>query len=102
MLLRAIPALMLVVFAAGCPQAPTTPAPKSAAAEAGIRQLFGDFQKAVKERDGARLWEILADESREDAERKAKTIRDDFNKNNDGQRREEMAANLGVSQDELK
>ena len=102
MRLRAAFGLLLLVFVAGCPQQPTASAPKTGAADAEIRRVFADFQSAVKDRDGTRLWDVLADESREDAERKAKAIREDFNKNTDGQRREEMAKNLDLPLGELK
>jgi hypothetical protein len=71
-------------------------------AEAEIRQVFADFQGAVKARDGGKLWDLLAEDSRQDAERKAKAVREDFNKNNDHQRKDEMAANLELSAAELK
>ena len=102
MRLRAALGVLLLGFGAGCPQQPTASAPKTGEADAEIRRVFADFQSAVKDRDGVRLWDVLADESREDAERKAKAIREDFNKNNDGQRREEMAKNLDLPLGELK
>jgi hypothetical protein len=101
-------ALVIAVFAAGCPQADRTKGDakkggdsKSGDADAEIRQIFTDFQSAVKARDGAKLWDLLAEDSRQDADRKAKAVAEDFNKSDDKQKAE-MAKNLDVPASDLK
>src|SRR5580704_3143969 len=61
---------------------------KKGDAEAEVRLVFADFQAAVKARDGTKLWGLLAEESRQDADRKAKGVKDDFNKADDKQKAE--------------
>jgi hypothetical protein len=99
-LLFLVPCLALV---AGCPgTSPTDPAKKDVPTkdEGEIRKLFADFQAAVKERDGDQLWDLFADESQQDADRKAKTIKEDFAKA-DAEAKKAMAKKLDVPEADL-
>jgi hypothetical protein len=84
--------LVLLALLAGCG---THVAPESNNDEQAIRQAFTDLQKAVKDRDGARLWDLLAAETRQDAERVADTIKASAGKA-DGATKAELAKRLGV------
>jgi hypothetical protein len=80
---RLLMALCLVSALAGCSSnAPT--AKKGPAAEADarleIQKTFGALQKAVKERNGAKTYEMLDSDCQHDADRLAKTAKDVFAK----------------------
>src|SRR5438874_1325026 len=94
---------VLLALLAGCtPQGERvkTDAKKNDA-DAEVRQVFADFQAAVKARDGARLWELLAADSQQDADRKAQVIRADYGKA-DEPKKAELAKNLDLPAGELK
>jgi hypothetical protein len=84
----------LALLLAGCTApAEKTPAKGGDRDEAEVRQVFTDFQAALKQRDGARLWDLLAEDSRQDADRRAKGLKDDFAKADEA-KRAEMEKNL--------
>src|SRR4029078_6203987 len=65
-----------------------------------VSQTFEDLKKALKAKDGAKLWELLDKESRADAERKAKDLQDAYAKANDEEKAEQAKA-LGLDGAEL-
>jgi hypothetical protein len=65
--------LLLVVIGSGCSTPKTTEAP-AAGDDASVRERFAELQAALKSSDVDKLWMLLADKSRADAERIAKGI----------------------------
>jgi hypothetical protein len=99
--LRVAPGLLLLVLLAGCPSTPSESAKKNADPEAAIRQVFADFQGGLKAHDGAKLWDVLAEDSRQDADRKAKEIKSDFAKA-DEQQQAELAKKFALTAGDLR
>ncbi len=65
--------LVCLAFAAGCPK----PAERSTAnEERAVHEVVTAFQGALKARDADRLWSLMASDSRADAERAAKAVRE--------------------------
>ena len=59
----------LAFILAGCGSPPATTPPKgSAEDEAAVRTAFAELQRAIQARDGGKLWALLADKSRTEAE----------------------------------
>lgn len=58
---------MLAAFVIGCTSEPT--ARPAAADESAVREKFADIQVAIKNHDADKLWGMLCDKSRTDAER---------------------------------
>ena len=71
--------LLLMVSAGGCANPQTTEAPP-ADPDASVRQRFAELQAVLKSGDADKLWELLADRSRADAERVAKDIQQTYAK----------------------
>src|SRR4051812_32906107 len=94
---RLAPLLLPALLLAGCTNAANQ---DRGGDEAAIRQAFGDFQAAIKARDGDKLWQLLADESRQDAERRAKELQAAF-ANGDAAKKVEMETNLKLTAGEL-
>jgi hypothetical protein len=69
---RVLPVGCVLVLAAGLtgcgPKPATTPPPGSAEDEAAVRAAFTELQRAIQARDGAKLWALLADKTRAEAE----------------------------------
>jgi hypothetical protein len=72
MRLRVLPAGWAFVLAtglAGCgPRPATTPSKGSPEDEAAVRAVFAKLQQAIQARDGGKLWALLADKARAEAE----------------------------------
>lgn len=78
---RRVVVLLAVGFLAGCSNSSTAPSPSSSSNEEdAVRQVFTSFQEALKAKDAEKVWALLDDESREEAERAAQTIRDAYAK----------------------
>ncbi len=59
----------LAVVLAGCgPKPATTPTKGSAEDGAAVRAAFAELQQAIRARDGDKLWGLLADNTRAEAE----------------------------------
>jgi hypothetical protein len=63
--------VVLAAGLAGCGKqpAPTTVPPTSPEDEAALRAVFAELQQAIQERDGEKLWGLLAEKSRAEAEK---------------------------------
>jgi len=62
-------AFVLAAGLAGCgPNPATTPPKGSAEDEATVRAAFTELQQAIQARDGGKLWALLAEKSRAEAE----------------------------------
>jgi hypothetical protein len=72
----------------------------SANEEKAVEDTFKAFQGALKARDADKLWSLMDSDSREDAERAAKTIREAYAKAGPEQKAEQEKA-LGVPGAEL-
>ncbi len=92
--------LPLTLLLAGC-TAGTSETKKGGGAHAEVRQAFADFQAAIKKRDGDKLWDLLAEDSRQDADRKAKAIRNDFTRADDKEKAD-LEKKLDLSAAELR
>jgi hypothetical protein len=92
--------LPLVLLLASCASSEKAANKKDSGQEQAVRQTFTAFQDAVKAKDGAKLWDLLAKESQGDAEQKAKEIAAAYQKATpEGKAEQEKA--LGLSADEL-
>lgn len=80
---------------AGKPAAGKTGAAESSDAQEG-RRAFEALQAALKAKDGEAVWALLDEDSRADAERSAKAIRDSYEKAAAGERAE-LAKQLGLA-----
>jgi hypothetical protein len=88
----------LLVLLAGCGGPPTQAQNKD---EEQIRQVFESFQKAIKDRDGDKLWSLLDPDSQADADREAQKVREAYDKAEaDDKTKQETA--FGLSAAELK
>jgi hypothetical protein len=58
----------LTLILAGCGPKPATPPQGSAEDEAAVRAAFAELQQAIQARDGGKLWGLLADKARAEAE----------------------------------
>jgi hypothetical protein len=56
--------------------------------KAEIAQAFTALQAAIKNKDADKIWDLLAKESQDDAEREAKIVKNAFNKANDKEKAE--------------
>ena len=83
----------LLALLAGC-AGTGTPAPQ-AKEEEEARQVFATFQKALKARDGDKLWSMLDADHQADAERAARKVRDAYAKATPAERAEQEKA-LGL------
>jgi hypothetical protein len=81
---------------AGC-SSKDSPASKE---ETAIKEVFTAFQKALKDRDGDKLWDLLDKDSRADADREATTIQTEYSKADDKEKKKLEEA-LKVSSTEL-
>src|SRR5262249_42794639 len=74
--------VMFLVAVAGCsnPTGPTPSKGTQVSDEEQVRQTFAAFQEALKAGDADKLWALLDDDSRADAERIAQTARDSYAK----------------------
>jgi hypothetical protein len=62
-------ALVLAAGLGGCgPNAATTPPKGSSEDEAAVRAAFAELQQAIQASDGGKVWALLADKSRAEAE----------------------------------
>ena len=70
---RAAPLALLALGAWGCSKPADAPASPD---EAAVRQAFAAFQEAVKAKDADKLWRLIDDDSRAEADRAARDTRD--------------------------
>jgi hypothetical protein len=97
---RVLSAIPLIVLLTGCtPATPHASAPDGAD-EKAVRDIVVAFQLALQARDAEKLWSLLDSESKADAERAAKAIRDRYGKANPEERAEQEKA-LGLPATEL-
>jgi hypothetical protein len=72
---------LLAALAWGCTTHVNSPTPAAAAGdEAAVRAVFADFQAALKTRDADKLWGLLDEDSRAEAERAAKVLKGEYDK----------------------
>jgi hypothetical protein len=90
------PAYLLcgILLLTGC-AAPTAKAPKESGAAAEVKQAFAHLQAALKDRSGPKIWALLADDSRQDAEREARHWKEKYGKA-DEKGKAELAKKLGL------
>jgi hypothetical protein len=65
-------------LAAGCAGGGAPPGIPSPGDEAAVRKVFAEFQLALSARDGDKLLALLDDDSRAEAERAAKAVREAY------------------------
>jgi hypothetical protein len=99
---RCLIGLLLLVLAGvcGCTKPPTVSAPQSSDEEPQVRARFAQFQKALKERDAAQLWAMLAKQTQTDGERAARTLHAEYDKADDATKGR-MQKELGLSAADL-
>jgi len=93
-------ALPLIVLFVGCTPATPKASTPEAADEKAVRDAVVAFQSALKARDAENLWSLLDSESKDDAERAAKAIRDACAKASPEEKAEQEKA-LGLPGTEL-
>jgi hypothetical protein len=91
--------LLCMVVTLGCSSKPGDH-PPSADEEGAVRQKFAELRSAIKTRDAEKLWELLDDRSRADAERTAKNIQIAYNQAGAEEKAKQEEA-LGLSGTEL-
>jgi hypothetical protein len=91
--------LLLAVSASGCANPKTTEAP-TADQDASVRERFAELQAVLKSGDADKLWVLLADRSRTDAERVAKGIQQAYADASPEKKTEQVKA-LGLPGTEL-
>ena len=90
--------LLCMVIALGCSSKPSD---RPATDEQGaVREKFAELQSAIKSRDAEKLWALLNDRSRADAERAAKAIQTAYNQAGAEDKTKQEGA-LGLSGKEL-
>jgi len=89
----------LAFLLAGCARQ-ATPA-KVHDTDVDIRMTFGELQTAVKEKNGAKIYDLLDADSRQDADKLAKTLQDMYARA-DGAKRAELAKKVGLPEEKLK
>ncbi len=89
--------LACVAFALGCAKTTDVPA---AGGDERVRESFVALQAALKARDADKLWPLLDDESRADAERAAKAVQETYAKADAAEKAEQEKA-LGLAGPEL-
>lgn len=90
--------LALVGAAAGCSK---PPAPAEDQNEGEVKAAFVQFQAAMKKGDGVALWELVDEDTRQDADRAAKVAQMQFEKGNDADKAA-LAKKLGLADADLK
>jgi hypothetical protein len=91
-------ALCVVSVTAGCTK---PPAPEPGADDTtAVREVFTSFQKALKDAHAEKIWDLLDADSRDDADRAAKGLRDKYAKAS-GDEKKAQEKDLGLSADEL-
>jgi hypothetical protein len=88
----------LVALLAGCSDGDKAPPDRKE--EEQVRQTFAALQKALKDRDADKIWSLLDEDCRADAEAAAKSIRDAYAKATPAERAEQEKA-LGLPGAEL-
>jgi hypothetical protein len=91
---RVLPLVVLALGAWGCSSKSADPE------EEAVRKAFADFQAALKARDPEKIWGLLDDDSRAEADRAAKDIHDAYAKA-DAAGKAETEKALGLSAAEL-
>jgi hypothetical protein len=82
---------------AGCS---STDKPAGGTGEDEVKKAFASLQEALKAKDADKIWALLDDDGRADAERQATAVRDAYAKA-DKAGREEMEKSLGLGGKEL-
>jgi hypothetical protein len=88
---------LLLVLAAGCSK---TTEPPPADQEGAVRERFAELQAVLVARDADKLWVLLADRSRADAERAARGIQEAYSRAGPEAKAEQEKA-LGLTGAEL-
>ena len=90
------PAWLLLgsLLVGGC-AAPAPKAGKGSDTDAEVRKAFADFQAAVKDRSGERLYDLLDSDSRQDADRVARAVKETY-ATADEKKKEELAKRVGL------
>lgn len=83
----------------GC-NAPAPKPGKGPEGDADVRQAFAALQTAVKERNGEKIYELLSSDSRQDADRVAKAIKDSYAVA-DPKKKDELTKKIGLGSDKL-
>jgi hypothetical protein len=89
------PVVLLLIVGCGSP-----PSQQGTAAgeEGQLKEAFAAYQRALKDKDADKLWDLLSTEARGDADRSAKRLRDDYAK---GDAKAKLAKGVGVSADQV-
>ena len=87
-----------VVLLAGCNK--PTGQSSSSSDEKAVKETFEAFQAALKAKDAEKLWALLDSDSRDDAERAAKAVKDAYAKAS-AEQKAELEKGLGLPGDEL-
>jgi hypothetical protein len=67
--------VLSVVLVGGCSPKPTNPVHGAADDETAVREKFAALQEAVGKEDAEKIWSLMDDQSRADAERAAQAVR---------------------------
>jgi hypothetical protein len=92
-------AALLCSLVAGC--SGSSSKSKDGDADAEIKKAFAGLQFAVKERNGEKIWDQLDADSRQDADRLARTVKDSYAKA-DEKTKAELAKSVGLPDGKLK
>jgi hypothetical protein len=87
--------IVAVLLVGGCTVSATKPA-KGSDDDMQVRQAFTALQVAIKARDGAKIYELLDADKRQDADRIARDIKETFIKADD-KKKEELAGRVGLT-----
>jgi hypothetical protein len=96
-------AVLLIVLAAGCakpPSPPSAPGVEALQAEVQVRDAFVALQAALTNGDADKLWGLLSEKSRGDAERSAKEVRTAYEQAG-RDARAKQAERLGLTGEEI-
>ena len=103
-----VASLLCGAFLVGCaPPAPPNQSdpgkksdPADGATRAEIKAAFDALQVALDEKDADKIWSLLTQDSRDDAEREAKAVKEAFSKIAD-KKKPAFAKNIGLSAKEM-
>ncbi|HYT93281.1 MAG TPA: hypothetical protein VEL76_31470 [Gemmataceae bacterium] len=85
---------LLLVLVIGC-------SGRSSEDEKQAKETFLAFEAAVKAKDPDKIWDLLATDSREDADRAAKTLKEAYLKADTKEKKAEQEKKAGLKGDEL-
>lgn len=90
--------LLALPFAVSCTSKPSESSVTNE--EPAVREKFAELQSALQKHDAEKLWDLLSEKSRADAERAAKTIQTAFNQAG-AEEKAKQEETLGLSASEL-